>query len=294
MVPETFPLHVMLFLISMAFSMLGAFNRFNAAPLLCAFLIIGYPALARSSLPDRMPIVITLIAEVFASGFALLHYLHLRCVDGELVKRLGAPAIVAAIFGTGLAHLLPNEIRLTVWALLLLGVVAAWSKASSEAEPAGGSRPRSGLPGDGHLRRLVTTDGVTYLYVCTRQEIGVLLTSVGAFVTGLTSFGLGEVETINLAVRCRIPTRVAVGTGLAITLVAAVTAVGAHLVLFALQGAPRIPLWVPAMTSLGAIAGTGLGRRITRLVPTDTTTRGVYVLLAASAIGVLVFVLTHP
>jgi len=119
---------VWLFFVSAAFSVVGAFNRFSAAPLLCAFLIPGYPALGGSVLPDKVPILITLITEVLAFGVALRHYVRLRCIDAELVRRFAVPAGLAAAAGSLLAHTIAGSFR-------------------------------------GHLRRLVAADGATYVYV---------------------------------------------------------------------------------------------------------------------------------
>lgn len=282
--------HLLLFLFSMAFGILGAFNRFSSAPLLCVFLILGYPGLAGSVLPEKMPILITLITEAFAFGFVVRSYHRSRCVDTDLVRRFAGPAVVMAILGAGLAHVLPYRLLLSAWALLLLGVVIAWWKAPSE-ELLGSTENRDGLASE-PVKRLVTAEGITYVYVCAHQEIGLLLTSVGALVTGLTSFGLGEVEAVNFAVRCRIPTRVAVGTGLTIALVAVMAAIGAHATLFAARGIEHFPLGLAVVTSLGAIVGTELGRRIIRLMhSSEVMARFVYMLLGASAVGVFAFTL---
>jgi uncharacterized membrane protein YfcA len=283
---------LVLFVASAVFATLGAFNRFSAAPLLCAFLILGYPALGGVVLPDTVPILITLLTEVVAFGYALAHYGRLRCLDLELVRRFAVPAAVAAAAGSVGAHAIAGAFRLSVWALLLLAVVGAWWAAPPDPEIARTAQERLAT-GAGPVRRVVTTDGATYVYVCARQEIGLLLTALGAFVTGLTSFGLGEVETANLTVRCRIPTRVAVGTGLAIALVAAAVAAVAHLAVFASRATP-VPLWPVAATAPGAVAGTALGRVAARRVRQEMpVTKAVYVLLASTAVWVLVVALGH-
>ncbi len=284
--------HLLSFLFSMAFGVLGAFNRFSSAPLLCVFLILGYPGLTGSVLPAKMPILITLITEAFAFGFIVRSYHRSHCVDTDLVRRFAGPAVVMAILGAVLAHVLPYRLLLSTWALLLLGVVVAWWKAPSE-ELLGSTENRDGS-GREPVKRLVTAEGITYVYVCAHQEIGLLLTSIGALITGLTSFGLGEVETANFVGRCRIPMRVAVGTGLTIALVAVVAAIGAHLALFAARGMEHFPLGLAGVTSLGAIVGTELGRKIVRLTPSsEVSARLVYMLLGASAVWVFAFTLTR-
>jgi len=283
---------LVLFVASAVFATLGAFNRFSTAPLLCAFLILGYPALGGVVLPDTVPILVTLLTEVVAFGYALGHYGRLRCIDLELVRRFAAPAAAAAAAGSVGAHAIAGAFRLSVWALLLLAVVGAWWMAPLDPEIARAAQERLAT-GEGHVHRVATADGATYVYVCARQEIGLLLTVLGAFVTGLTSFGLGEVETANLTVRCRIPTRVAVGTGLAIALVAAGVAAVVHLVVLASLANP-VPLWPVAATAPGAVAGTALGRAAARRVRKEMpVTKAVYVLLAGTAVWVLVVALGH-
>jgi uncharacterized membrane protein YfcA len=284
---------VLLFLIAQAVAALGAFNRFSSAPLLCAFLILGYPYFAGSALPAKVPILLTLITEAFAFGVGLRVYLRLRCIDPELVKRFAGPAVGTAILGAAVAHLLPLSVLLSAWTLLLLGVVVAWWQAPAEGEL--GLSDGRGSQDSLLVKRLVTADGMTYVYACARQGVGFLLTAVGAFITGLTAFGLGEVETANFVVCCRIPTRVAVGTGLAIALPAVLAAVGTHLALFSVHGGLHLPLPLVAVTSLGAVVGSALGRRVARLVPCAiAATRLVYIFLAVSAVGVFALAVVKP
>lgn len=280
-----------LFLVSLGFSAAGAFNRFSSAPLLCAFLILGYPRLGGAPLPDTVPIAVTLIAEVFGFGVAVFPYLRVGCLDRDLVRRFTPPAALASAGGSLAAYSLPGPVRLTTWALVLLGVVIAWWMAPRETEEGPNRAPLPTGDAATPVRRVVTTDGATYTYVCVRHEIGLGLTAVGAFVMGLTSFGLGEVETANLAVRCRIPTRVAVGTGLAIACVGAVSAAVTHLALLRASGVAPIPAGLVAATSAGAVAGTVAGRAAASRMTTRAAavaTSAVHVMLALAAVLVLV------
>jgi uncharacterized membrane protein YfcA len=279
---------ILLFFIATAFAVLGAFNRFGSAPLLCAFLILGFPGFTGSALPDRVPILITLMTQVLAFGVALFHYARLRCVAWDLARRFTAPAAVFAVIGSLLAYVIAGRTRLTIWAVLLLGVVVAWWRAPSPAA-LGQTAPQQPADEHGpkHVRRLMTTDGATYVYVCTRQAIGLLLASLGALVMGLTSFGLGEVETVNFAIRCRIPLQVAAATGLAVALGAATAAAGAHLLLWSRHAALDVPLRLAVITGAGTVLGTELGRRIARLVSTEAATRALCVLLGGIALWTL-------
>jgi|GEM_PF-7124879 len=189
----TFP-HLILFLASLLFAIIASLNRFSSAPLLCAFLIFIFPVLTDIILPNRMPILITLLTEIPSFGYVSWIFFRLRLLDGELIRRFAVPVMLAASFGALVAYVLPTPLLLFSWAILLLGVVVAWWYAPADPD-------KSPPMFEGLAKQVRTRDGVTYTYVCTRREIGLLLGILGAFFTGLTSFGLGEVEAVNWVTR---------------------------------------------------------------------------------------------
>ena len=108
------------------------------------------------------------------------------------------------------------------------------------------------------------------------------LCGFGAFLTGLMSSGLPEINTTQLIVRGRVPTRVAVGVSITVLTITVFFAAGIH----AITGEPA---WHVVVWSIpGVILGAQIGPRLQRLIPADLAQRlmaGVFVIVGGIVIA---------
>jgi uncharacterized membrane protein YfcA len=110
------------------------------------------------------------------------------------------------------------------------------------------------------LRAITDRGGRTYTYHVPRQGMGAIATSIGAFLTGLVSTGIGEVIMPQLVKRNRVPVAVAAATSVLIVIAtaaaASVTQVGG---LIAKGGITAVPWNLVCYTVPGVLIGGQLG-----------------------------------
>ncbi len=221
-----------------------------------------------------------LLTELFGTSFGTFNYVRQRVVDYLTVRFLLLASIPAAIVGAFLANRVEGGILRIILgvALVLLAIIVLYYNIKK-------GKATTGLILD--QARKVTTirakDGNTYSYRTCNRSIGVPLTGVGAFLTGLMSAGLPEVTTTQLMLRCHIPPRVAVATAIFVLTITVFFAAGVH----ALSAEPA---WYVVIWSVpGVIIGAQIGPRLSGKVPPKTSERVLASLFLA--IGLLVIAL---
>jgi hypothetical protein len=107
------------------------------------------------------------------------------------------------------------------------------------------------------------TDGEEYCYDVCNRKWGMLLTSIGALLAGMLSFGLGEIEVTQLIKRCRLPIRVAAATSVFIITFTVIVASITHIINLSSEGGFfSIPWSIVLMTAPGVLIGGQIGSRI--------------------------------
>jgi uncharacterized membrane protein YfcA len=108
----------------------------------------------------------------------------------------------------------------------------------------------------------------------------------GGLFVGLISTGLGELNGYFLLRRCRVPSRVAVATGVFIVAFTALSAAAGHLVQFVNSGQETLALVasICLFTVPGVIVGGQLGSSVANRISQHTLERGLGILFSIIAV----------
>jgi len=228
-----------------------------------------------------------LLTEVFGMGNGLRSYVKQGLVDYATAKWLLLGSIPAIVAGALIVHYVPEDALRGVFGvgLVLLGGFLFYYEPPEDCEPGeceGGLLRRKNT---GRGKTVVeASNGERYEYDTCWRPPGLVLSTVGGFVTGLISAGLPEIVTTQLVVRCRVPPRVAIATSVFVLGVTAVVGAAVHAV-----GAT--PVWYVVAWSIPGvlIGGTG-GTHVGKYIPSDLMETGLGVVFAT--VGVIVLVTT--
>jgi uncharacterized membrane protein YfcA len=218
-----------------------------------------------------------LITELFGTSFGAFNYVRQRVVDFRTVRFLLAASIPAAIAGAFVANEISGGILQIVLGttLFVLAVIVLYHSTQK------GKSPIAVVPDESRKMTIIKArDGNTYSYRTCRRHIGMTLSAIGAFLTGLVSAGLPEITTQQLTMRCHIPSRIAVATAIFVVTVTVFFAAGVH----ALEAEPA--WYVVAWSIPGVIIGAQIGPRLAGRIPTRIAERVIASLFLG--IGILV------
>lgn len=227
-----------------------------------------------------------LMTELFGTFFGTMNYVRQRVVDFSLVKEMLVVSIPFAMAGSGLALAIDAGALQAVFgvALIILAAFMLWVNFRRVATPVGAATAGATLSGQATV--IHARDGREYEYVRPSRGLTQCLGSFGAFITGLMSSGLPEINTTQMILRGRIPPRVAVGTSITILTITVFFAAGIH----AIAGEPA---WHVVVWSIpGVITGAQIGPRIQGKIPANIAERmlaSVFVAVGILVIAVQIF-----
>jgi uncharacterized membrane protein YfcA len=219
-----------------------------------------------------------LMTELLGTFFGTMNYVRQGVVDFTIVKALLIVTIPFAMAGSGLALMIDAGALQAVFgvALIILAVFMLWTNLRRVETVVGEATTST----TGHITVMNARDGREYRYVRPSRGISQCLGSFGAFITGLMSSGLPEINTTQLVLRGRIPPRIAVGTSITILTVTVFFAAGIH----AIAGEPA---WYVVVWSIpGVITGAQIGPRIQGKIPANIAERMLAMVFVA--VGILV------
>ena len=224
-----------------------------------------------------------LMTELFGTFFGTMNYVRQGVVDFTIVKALLIVTIPFAMAGSGLALAIDAGVLQAVFgvALIILAAFMLWTNLRRMKTPVGTTSggTLAAVP-TGHVTVVQARDGREYQYARPSRGISQGLCAFGAFITGLMSSGLPEINTSQLILRGRIPPRIAVGTSITILTVTVFFAAGIH----AIAGEPA---WHVVVWSIpGVITGAQIGPRIQGKIPANIAER--MLALVFVAVGILV------
>lgn len=237
-------------------------------------------------LPAEVAIGTGLLTEVFGFASGVTAYVRRGLVDYALARALLVATVPAAIVGSLLVPFIRSDILETILGMGLIAVAVTFLRAPDHDETErldGGIAEDSGGAGE---TTLVTADGEEIRYtICNRIEGG-LIAGLGALFMGMISTGLGEMNGYFLLRRCRVPSRVAIGTGVVVVAVTALSAATVHMWRFVQAGGDNLQtvLALATFTIPGVIVGGQLGPMIaTRLSQNalEKTLGGLFLLVGA-------------
>ena len=218
----------------------------------------------------------------FLSGF--IGYYRRKLTDYTLAWRILRVAVPAAVLGALAASVVHDSVLLAGYAILV-GILAfvLWRN------PIPGKKNHS-KQGALKMRELTDSRGHTYSYEVPKLALrSDALTSIGAFLTGMVSVGIGEV-TISQLTRKGVPIAVAAATSV---LVVIVTVVFASTTLFAqliqAGGWAAVPWNLLCYNIPGVLIGGQIGPRLQGRISQHTMRRSislVFVILAIAMFAV--------
>ena len=189
--------------------------------------ILFFPYAAGIHIAPVEAIFLALSIEIFGFGSALIGYIRRRLVDTGIAKRVLAVSIpVAMVFGF-LAHLAPERVILGFLGAIM--IVLSGTMLYSFLQ--GGANEAAATDGEGPPSR-VDALGRRYWYEYRHGPFGHAWSAAGGLLVGLTGIGIGELTTVTLIVRHKLPVRVAIGTGVMIVALTVFPATLVHAFVF--------------------------------------------------------------
>ncbi len=275
--------------VSMLVATIAMLSGIGGAALFTPIFIIIFPLLGPQYLLESTVAAIgtALLTETFGFSSGFIGYYRKRIVDFALAFKFSRVSVPVAILGALVAPMMAEAFLVAGYSLLifiLAGVLIFFHHGAVEngAELVG---QRSGA-----LHRKADNKGREYVYK--RPKLGLsssLITSTGAFLTGLLSVGIGEVIVPQLTKR-GVPVAVAAATSVAVVIVtvasASFTLIGQ---LMREGGLSAVPWNLVCYTIPGVIIGGQIGPRLQGLVSQHVMERaigGLFILISFAMVFV--------
>ena len=208
-------------------------------------------------------IAAALMTGSFGSLSGFIGYYRKNLIDFSIARNFLTVSIPVAIIGAFVAHFINDKFLLAGYSILVfvLALVIIFFRPRRTTQESPNSKSKS-------TSFIVASTGTRYEYDKPAQNIfSVILTSIGAFLTGLLSVGIGEVVIAQLTKR-GVPVPVAAATSVAIgslTLAAASTAVICQLI--NTGGLAAVPWNLVIYTVPGVLIGGQIGPRLQGHIP---------------------------
>ncbi len=213
-------------------------------------------------LPAEVAIGTGLITEVFGFASGVTAYVRRRLIDYRLARALLVVTVPAAVTGSLIVGYVRPEALEIILGMGLVAVAVTFLRAPDDDETRRLDQSvADDFGGPDAETCLRAADGEEIRYtVCNKNE-GRAFAGLGALFMGMISTGLGELNGYFLLRRCRVPSRVAVATGVLVVAVTALSAASVHLWRFAQGGGDALPtvLSLTVFTVPGVIVGGQLG-----------------------------------
>jgi uncharacterized protein len=212
-------------------------------------------------LPAEVAIGTGLITEVFGFASGVTSYVRRRLIDYRLARTLMLGTVPAAVIGSLIAGVVRDDILQSILGMGLIAVALSFLTAPDHDEIERLDRSIDDEAESGPWSTVVTADGEEIRYVVCNRVEGMTVATVGALFMGMLSTGLGELNGYFLLRRCRVPSRVAVATGVLVVAVSALAAATVHLWRFVHIGGDTLGsvLSICLFTVPGVIIGGQLG-----------------------------------
>lgn len=236
-------------------------------------------------LPPEVAIGTGLVTEVFGFASGVISFVRRKLVDYTLARSLLMVTVPAAVAGSLISGFVDGTFLQIILGMGLIGVALSFLGAPDPKEKDTlDASIRADVGADEAAQSSVTTaSGEVIEYtVCNRSE-GRTIAAIGGFFMGMLSTGLGELNGYFLLRRCRVPSRVAVATGVVVVAVSALSAATVHLWRFIQVGGDTLStvLSICIFTVPGVIIGGQLGPAVATRISHRVLERGLGFLFAA-------------
>lgn len=257
-----------MFPVCIVIASVAIFSGISGAALLTPFFMIGFPLMGMPHLTPVQAIGTSLFLETSGFGMGVYRYLKLKLADIRTVKSLIVLTLPAGIIGAIVSHTAPSQVLHIGYGFAMLVVSYMLIKSKSSGKHAHEAGPclvsesecaTTKCPAD-KQRKIKTSSGKIFIFCVSGMKLQKVMSTVGAFIAGLISTGVGEATLPTLVRRSRFPVPVAAATS---TMVVAATVLGAattHFIELFLSGGLRAIPWNLIVWSVpGAFIGASLG-----------------------------------
>ncbi len=283
-------LYWFMFPISIAVATTAMLSGIGGAALFTPIFLVVFPLLG-PEYPLATPVAaigVALLTETFGFSSGFIGYFRKRLIDFRGAVPFIAVGVPVAIVGALMAQFMdPNVLKGTYAMLMLVLAVIMVRHHAAETAPADGDRSVGAA--DVREKRTITgRDGTVYTFAKPRHGIGAAATSLGAFLTGMVSVGIGEVVMPQLVKRNRVPVPVAAATSVLVVIVVVASASFTQIsAMIASGGINAVPWNLVMYTVPAVIIGGQIGPRLQGKVPQAVMERCIGVLFAVIGFAML-------
>ena len=281
-----FTLYWFMFPVSILVATCAMLSGIGGAALFTPIFILVFPLLGEEYVlaSTMTAIAAALFTQTFGFLSGFVGYYRRKLIDYPMAWRLLRFSIPVAVLGALVASLVHDGVLLASYSMLVAVLAYFMWRSPMQAAEAGAH-----LEGRAIVER-TDSRGETFTYDMPKFGAGsIALTSIGAFLTGMVSVGIGEV-TISQLTHKRVPVAVAAATSVLVvilTIVFATATLFAELVLAG--GWAAIPWNLLVYDIPGVLIGGQIGPRLQGLVPQHRMRRAIsalFVILAVAMIAV--------
>ena len=254
-----------MFPISICVATTAMLSGIGGAALFIPIFVIIFPLLGPEyPLTTAAAIGTALMTEVFGFSSGFIGYHRKRLIDFRSAIPFIRVAVPVAILGALMLALLKEQetflkAAYAVLMMVLCPVIFRHTPPPSEASPNTSDRENPAV--DRPIRSLTAKFGETYTYpIPLVGWVGSIITSIGAFLTGLLGVGIGEVIVPQLVKRNHVPVAVAAATSVFTVIVTIASASFTQIAaLISAGGVNAIPWNVVCYTIPAVIIGGQIG-----------------------------------
>ncbi len=231
-------------------------------------------------LEPNIAIGAALATELFGFGSGFFSYWKAKLIDFKLGFNLLLYSVPFAILGTIYGDLVPPLILKTIFGvgIVFIGsqLYMSWRQEEKEKLDAANKKEFK----KNHESSLTDAQGNIYNYTVCNKNMGHMFAAVGGAFLGMISVGLAELQEYHLVAKCKVPTRVAVGTSIFVVTITVLFASVGHFYEFSQQGSDVMSqvLNLIIFTIPGVVIGGQLGPRLQKIVPADKMKVGISIL----------------
>lgn len=255
-----FTLYWFMLPVSMLVATTAMLSGIGGAALFTPIFLIIFPLLGTEyMIPSAVAAIgVALLTETFGFSSGFIGYYRKRLIDFKSALPFIAVSVPVGIAGALLLQFMNGEVLKGAYATLMLGLAVIMYRHHAPVEHEieqldGNGRPRE-------MREITGADGTVYRFRKPVHGKGAIATSIGAFLTGLLSVGIGEVVMPQLSKRNGVPLPVAAATSVLVVIVTIAAASFTQIsALVAAGGTDAVPWHLVAWTVPGVIIGGQLG-----------------------------------
>ncbi len=220
----------------------------------------------------------------FASG--LYGYWRKGLIDTKSARPFIIVAVPLAVAGALASQFLHGTVLKAAYGALMVVLAVVMLRREPGPGDRGSTAQSDTAPPAGPMRTIIDRDGREYIFPVPRQGLGSIATSIGAFLTGLVSTGIGEVIMPQLVKRNRVPVPVAAATSVLVVIAAAAAASVTQIWgLMAKGGISAVPWHLVCYTIPGVLIGGQLGPLLQGRVSQPIMVRGIGFLFVVIALA---------